>query len=100
MARIVNLDKNYSMICPNHRVEIISNINNGQTIGATTKTGLEKIWWLNKHHPDNSIPKNIYLLGNGTVEELFTKYVRTHEHIEWKDFKDYVRELIKQGIMV
>lgn len=91
----------YQMVSPERRREIIRQIDNSE-IMSECKTG--KKWWATKHHPKREIPQNIYLLGNGTLLELYQKYIAEYikeneTHIEYKAFINYTRELIKQGIM-
>lgn len=91
--------KVYSMVNPSNRNEIIEKINRKELISQTI-TGKTLRWWLEKHHPNNDIPTNIYLLGKGTIEVLHKKYIKNHGNIEWSDFIDHTRELIKQKIMI
>ena len=63
-------------------------------------TGKKDNWWIDKHNPNNDIPKNIYLLGKGTIQQLHIEYIKNYGHIEWSDFINYTRELIKQKIMI
>jgi hypothetical protein len=89
------------MVNPEKRMDITRRIDNGEMV-SECKTG--KRWWLSKHHPKREIPQNIYLLGNGTLQDLHQKYIAeyTKENdppIEYKVFINYTRELIKQGIM-
>jgi hypothetical protein len=43
-------------------------------------------------------------LGNGRIKELYGKYKKTKYYkqykMEWGEFINYTREMIKQGIMV
>jgi hypothetical protein len=94
-----DFDKIYYMIHPNERIEIIKKIIDGEIISETF-TGIKYNWWINKHNPNNKIPKNIYLLGKGTIQELHIKYIKKYGNIEWKHFINYTRELIKQKIMI
>lgn len=94
-----DFNKVYIMTNPDKRFIIIQQINNEELI-SNTKTGKRQKWWLIKHNPDNEIPKNIYLLGNGIIYQLHEKYKQHHGYIEWEDFIDYTRELIKQNIML
>jgi len=91
----------YVMSTPEERVEIINRIKNG-SINTNVQTGIKAKWWSNKHHPEEDIPKNIYLIGGGvTLMELHgrynVKYARTP--LDWHAFSGYTRELIMQGIM-
>ena len=87
------------MINPSERNEIIKRCENGDMISETAKGKYEK-WWKNKHDPDGLIPRNIYLLGGGTIKELHSKYITKYGNIEWSNFINYTRELIKQKIMI
>ena len=91
--------KEYIMINPSERLDIIKKINDGK-IFSETETGKKENWWEDKHHPNKEIPKNIYLLGKGTIEELHIEYNKNHGYIEWSEFINYTRELIKQQIMI
>jgi hypothetical protein len=99
--RIQDSTRKYKMVNPEKRMDITRRIDNGEMV-SECKTG--KRWWLSKHHPKREIPQNIYLLGNGTLQDLHQKYIAeyTKENdppIEYKVFINYTRELIKQGIM-
>lgn len=94
-----NFSKLYNMVYPDERIQIIHKINNGEMIFETF-TGKKENWWNNKHNPNNEIPKNIYLLGKGTIKELYIQYIKNYNYIEWNEFINYTRELIKQKIMI
>ena len=94
-----DFSKTYYMISPCERIEIIKKINNGEMISETI-TGKKQRWWIDKHNPNNEIPKNIYLLGKGTIQQLHIEYIEIYDNIEWSDFINYTRELIKQKIMI
>jgi hypothetical protein len=96
---IQDFSKIYYMINPSDRIEIIKKINSEEMISETI-TGKKERWWIDKHNPNNEIPKNIYLLGKGTIQELYTEYIKIYSNIEWSDFINYTRELIKQKIMI
>jgi hypothetical protein len=87
------------MVSPSVRNEVIERINAGE-LESETVTGRKQNWWKNKHHPQQTIPTKIYLLGNGSPEELYIKYIALYECIDHREFLDYTRELIKQNIMV
>lgn len=89
----------YKMVDTQTRNTIIENINSG-LIESECLTGKKQKWWLKKHHPDNQIPKRIYELTDGTIKELYDKYVVKFGAIDWAVFICYTRELIKQKIMV
>ena len=88
----------YEMVNPDERNEVIRKINAFEMVSETS-TGKRQRWWVGKHNPSNEIPKNIYLLGKGTIQELYDKYVRNYGEMERKVFINYTRELIKQNIM-
>ena len=94
-----DFDKEYTMVYPYERVEIINKINSGELISETT-VGKKDDWWKNKHNPNNLIPIHIYLLGKGTIHSLHIQYIANYGNIEWSDFINYTRELIKQKIMI
>ena len=88
------------MVSVNERNLIIAKIDSGE-FKSECITGIKNKWWENKHHPDKEIPKNIYLLGEGTIQELHRRFrEKLHCEIDWADFINYTRELIKQGIML
>ena len=103
-----NKKKTYRMIIPHERNIIIQKIDNGEFDLIITEN--EMIWWgrgaqrkgkeYRKHAPDEEIPKNIYLLGNGTLKELYNEYIKKHTYLEWRQFLNYTRELQKQKIMI
>ncbi len=91
--------KVYTMVEPNERNYIIQKINSGE-IYSENFTGKKNLWWINKHNPNKEIPTNIYLLGKGTIRELHEQYIQKYGKIEWSEFINYTRELIKQKIMI
>ena len=91
--------KIYNMINPSDRIEIIKKINSEEMVSETI-AGKKERWWIDKHNPNNEIPKNIYLLGKGTIPELHIEYIKIYGNIEYSDFINYTRELIKQKIMI
>lgn len=93
-----DFNKTYYMVNPTIRNNIIQKINNGEMVSETVR-GKKENWWLVKHHPNKEIPKNIYLLGQGTIKEIYDSYLINYGNIEWSEFIDYTRELIKQKIM-
>lgn len=97
--RINDPNKIYNMVNPIIRNEIIEKINREEVVSETI-TGKKNRWWLVKHNPNNDIPKNIYLLGGGTISELHKKYIKNHGKITRRVFMNYTRELIQQKIMV
>ena len=94
-----DFNKIYYMVNPCERIKIIKKIMDNEIVSETI-TGKKYNWWKNKHNPINKIPKNIYLLGKGTIQELHIEYIKNYGNIEWSDFINYTRELIKQKIMI
>ena len=94
-----DFNKIYTMINPNERNKIINKINNHELV-SETMTGKKYDWWKGYHNPSEEIPRNIYLLGKGTIEQLHNKYLKTYGNIEWDIFINFTRELIKQKIMI
>ena len=94
-----DFEKTYSMTSPANRAAIIKKIDNGELVSETV-SGKKEEWWANKHHPESEIPKNIYALGSGTIDDLHKAYVSKHGDMEWSEFINYTRELIKQKIMI
>jgi len=94
-----DFQKTYTMVNPAERMNIIQQIDTS-VIVSECATGQRKEWWTKKHHPENEIPKNIYLLGQGTVRQLYDQYHSRYHTIEWDEFIGFTRELIKQKIMV
>jgi len=94
-----DFSKTYYMISPCDRIEIIKKITSEEMMSETI-TGNKERWWIDKHNPNNEIPKNIYLLGKGTIQQLHIEYIEIYRNIEWSDFINYTRELIKQKIMI
>jgi len=96
--KINDNSKTYCIRPPSFRRFVMQQIDSGE-LESECKTGKKNKWWKNRHHPCRQIPTNIYLLGQGTLSELFTAYIANHGDIEKRDFMNYTRELIKQGIM-
>ena len=71
---IQNFTKTYTMISSSERSIIIQKINNNELVSECV-TGQKQEWWIKKHHPDNEIPKNIYSLEQGSIKELYDKYI-------------------------
>ena len=94
-----DFQKTYVMIHPSERYAILQRINHKEIVSETV-VGKAQEWWLKKHNPDQDIPKQIYLLGQGTIRELYDTYTNHYGAIEWEEFINYTRELIKQNIMV
>jgi hypothetical protein len=97
----VNDKRKYTMVSPKTRNDVINKVNNRE-ICSQTLSGEKNDWWMNKHHPEKEVPTQIYLLGEGTKEELYEKYKEKYNEndMEWAKFHGYIRELIKQQIMI
>jgi len=100
-----DVHKIYDMISPSERNDIIEKINNHILIPETRSVREKNMWKIkHKHHPDQDIPTNIYLLGKGTIDELKSKYIKKYGNIKninhMYRFKDFTREMIKQKIMI
>ena len=93
-----NFNKTYVSVTPTERFRVIQQIND-KTLVSECFTGKRQKWWTEKHHPDNEIPTNIYLLGSGTLSQLHNAYLQKHGVIEWSEFINYTRELIKQELL-
>ena len=93
--------KEYKMISNSGRNERIEEIDSGKR-KPPTKQGIKERYWEEgkKHHPKAEIPTRIYLLGNGTIKELYKRYCNIYGNIDWKSFIGFTRELIKQKIMI
>ena len=98
--RINNPCHIYNTVTTTERMNVIADINTGN-LRSECKSGKINKWWTCKHHPNEEIPKNIYLLGGGmTLKSMHEQYQNEHNtSIEYKEFLDYTRELIKQGIL-
>ena len=96
-----NFKANYGMVSPIIRSDIIEKINNGKFVSLfeIPPAGIKADWNHKKHYPENEIPTRIYLLGGGNIENMHQKYMRKYGEIPFKDFRNYTRELIRQGIM-
>ena len=93
-------EKHRIMVNPSDRISIIQLIDAGE-LESETITGQKQKWWKNKHYPNETIPKEIYLLGDGSPLELYETYVTKFGNIlDKSEFLNYTRELIKQKIMI
>jgi hypothetical protein len=101
MTSNIDYNKQLTMVSPQLRNIIINNINTIVDY-EFDKTGRYSKYWLYKHHPEKEIPLKIYLLGNGNFNELYQKYNFKYgiNSISIKEFKNYIRELIKQEILI
>ena len=94
-----DFNKEYTMVTTSELLDITKKINSGELVSETIR-GQKENWWIHKHNPINEIPQHIYLLGKGTIQALHIQYMTKYGAIEWSEFIDYTRELIKQRIMV
>ena len=97
-----NFKANYGMVSPMIRSDIIEKINNGIVVSLfeIPPAGIKADWTHKKHYPENEIPTRIYLLSGGKIENMHQTYMRKYGEISWEDFRNYTRELIRQGIMI
>ncbi len=90
------------MVTPEERNSIIKSIDttlsNILELNMTDRKTTN--FWKKKHYPTLEIPTSIYLLGNGTRDELHQKYKETYGYISRQEFTNYLRELIKQKIAI
>ena len=97
---ICDFNKIYTMVAPQERVDVINLIDSGE-LTSECVTGQRQKWWTKKHHPKADIPVKIYLLGSGTIDELYLSYVDNYgDNLTKKEFVNYIRELIKQQIII
>lgn len=88
------------MVRPDVRREIIEQIHDGRMVEKVPK-GRQAKWWTTTHEPNEEIPRNIYLLGDGYVDDLEERYARTYgTRLTHREFWNYTREMIQQGIIV
>ena len=93
----------YGMVDPMFRNDIIEKINNGSFLPVLPPAGETADWTHKKHYPENKIPTRVYLLGGGKLKHMHQKYLRKYgetEFIEFKEFQNFTRELLRQGIMI
>jgi len=98
----INYSKNFTSVSPNERNILIQNIDNISDYEFTITRRPTTKFWKTKHHPNDVIPTRIYLLGNGTTNELFQKYNNKYGNnsISIKEFKNYIREMIYQKLLI
>ena len=97
-----NFKATHFMVSPLRRSDIIEKINNGSFVPLfeIPTAGIKGQWLHKRHNPENEIPTRIYLLGGGKIQHMHQTYMRKYGDISWEDFRNYTRELIRQGIMV
>jgi hypothetical protein len=77
--RINNPCHIYNTVTTTERMNVIADINTGN-LRSECKSGKINKWWTCKHHPNEEIPKNIYLLGGGmTLKALHEQYHSIYE---------------------
>jgi len=98
----IDYTKVFTMVSPHERNIIINNINTIIDFERMEVGERKNIYWKAKHDPESEIPVRIYLLGNGTRDELYRKYISKYgeKSIEFDEFKNYMRELIYQKIII
>lgn len=96
----IDYSREFIMVSPEERKSIINSIDTtlSNTLELNMTDRKTTNFWKKKHYPTLEIPTNIYLLGNGTRDELHQKYKDTHGYISRQEFTNYLRELIKQKI--
>ncbi len=98
----IDYTQHFIMVAPCIRKIIITTIdttpNNSLELNITNRETTN--YWKTKHHPTKDIPTKIYLLGNGTRDELYDKYKIIHGYLDYNEFTNYLRELIKQKIAI
>ena len=91
----------YGMVDPMFRNDIIEKIDNGSFLPLLPPAGEKADWTHKKHYPENKIPTRVYLLGGGKLEHMYQKYIRKYgDEIKLHEFKNFTRELLRQGIMI
>ena len=89
----------YTSINPARRQIIIRSVED-RTMIEDTQSGLKLKWWTKKHNPNGEIPTAIYLIGSGTVDDYYNSFVRNYNNnLTKSEFKNYFREMIKQGLI-
>lgn len=98
----IDYSKNFISVSPNERNILIQNINNTPNYEYVQTSRPTTNFWKTKHNPDEQIPTRIYLLGNGTTDELFQKYNNKYGEntINIKEFKNFIREMIYQKLLI
>ena len=105
--KVVDPNVVYWAPLPIVRQQIIAAIENDTLISPVQKVRKDN-HWKTKHHPDQDIPANIYLLGQGTKAELRQRYENkfgpildaNNNRSSICQFGDYMRELVQQGLLV
>ena len=84
------------------RLEITQDCHNGDLLGDTKVLNNQGDYRQgSKHDPVGVIPMGIWAnCTKGTKEEIYDQYQRICGEISWGDFGGYVRELVKQGILI
>jgi hypothetical protein len=105
--KVVDPNAVYWAVPPIERQHIMYAIDNNILASTVPKVRKDN-HWKTKHHPDQNIPANIYLLGKGTKAELRERYENKFGPILEENnvrsstcqFGDYMRELVQQGLLV
>ena len=84
------------------RIRIIYDCYNGKILGDTKILNNQGDYRQgSKHDPAGVIPMGIWSnCTTGTKEEIYDQYQRICGEISWDEFGGYVRELVKQGILI
>ena len=84
------------------RIKIIYDCHNGKILGETKILNNQGDYRQgSKHDPAGVIATGIWAnCTKGTKEEIYDQYQRICGEISWGDFGGYVRELVKQGILI
>jgi len=84
------------------RIRIIYDCYNGKLKGTTKEVNNQGAYIKgSKHDPAGVIATGIWAnCTKGTKEEIYDQYQRICGEILWGDFGGYVRELVKQGILI
>ena len=95
---VIHKDDVYVAVSPEERILIIEQIKRNQLrSGRERDADTYRKFWDGKHAPEKDIPTAIYLTGNGTFQEQYTRLRLT---LTLREFSNYRRELIYQGIFV
>jgi hypothetical protein len=98
----IDYNKIFTMVSPHERNIVIQNINTIIDFEKNEVGERKYLYWKAKHNPEGEIPTRIYLLGNGTRDDLYKKYINKYgeNSIDFDEFKNYMRELIYQKIII
>ena len=88
--------------CSKEERDNIRNRCNSGGLQPTTKTGKKTNYYKKgkKHDPFMDIPTKIFTLKEGKISDLKEEYNEKYGPINAKKIQDYIREMIKQGIII